>query len=213
MHHQGMIYWLGHYDSINETKVKIALERILQTGLDATWSARCKSLVDGKGAQRVADIISLGPETKLSAHRAHANDEALLLRWANDPLTRANAFNQNMIDQVTHQNWFFSRLCNPGRCQIFILKTENELPVGQVRFERMGQEWEIHYSIDPFVRKRGIGVNVLRSAISCFAASESVKLWGRVRLDNLASRRIFLKMGFVEEVGSQEIKYSLNINE
>ncbi len=212
LHRQGLIFWMGDHDFIDETNFKRTLANTLQTELDVTWSVRCKDLVDGKGAQRVADIVTLGPKTKLRAHLAQRNDEALLLRWANDPLVRANSFNQNKIDQITHQRWYFSRLRDQSKCQIFIIKTENEIPIGQVRFEKMSEEWEIHYAIDSFARGRGIGVNMLRSAISSFTVLGSIKLQGWVRPDNLASRKIFLKMGFVEEIGVQGIKYSLYIN-
>ena len=58
-----------------------------------TWSKACKLITDGKGALKVATNITLNFKTKLKARSANKKDEALLLKWANDPLVRRNSFN------------------------------------------------------------------------------------------------------------------------
>ncbi len=47
------------------------------------------------------------------------------------------------------------------------------LPVGQVRFERSGESWEIHYGLDARFRGRGIGVSLLRTALKTVKAENS----------------------------------------
>lgn len=54
---QGLIRWLGHKAEVSEAIFARALEDVYYTGLKLEWSARCKQLVDGQGAERVDTIF------------------------------------------------------------------------------------------------------------------------------------------------------------
>ena len=141
---------------------------------------------------------------------AQSDDEALILEWANDPLVRQNAFVTDAIDLSTHRAWFRKRLHDQQHCRLFVVETDDGLPVGQVRFERSGESWEIHYGLDARFRGRGIGVPLLETALTAIKAEnggQNYEFFGRVNPENKASRKIFGKLGFSEESAGAELVY------
>ena len=199
---KGLIRWLGHKNQVSEAKLAEALKSILDTGLLPEWSASCMQTVDGKGTERVVSILMLNAQTRLKARLARMDDEALILRWANDPLVRKNAFVSNAIGMESHRVWFRRRLRDLEHCRLYIVETEDGFPVGQVRFELSDEGWEIDYSLDDYARGRGLGKALLQTAILALRAhTNGVILFGRVKDSNRASRRIFDALGFESKNG------------
>lgn len=209
----GLVRWLGHYDTVTEPTLTHALQATIEDSGLEEWSKRCMALVDGKGVERVAAIMTLDGNTPLDARLARLEDEALLLRWANDPLVRQNAFNPENISEEMHREWFYRRLRDPERCRIYIVETEECLPIGQVRIERNDRNWEVHYSLAPVARKRGVGHSMLTKALSDFAATfPNTELFARVKKDNKPSKNIFKRIGFFEQEEVAEFLYSAVLN-
>lgn len=205
----GLIRWIGHKDEVDVATLTQALAGILDSGLSPEWSERCRRLVDGWGAFRVAGFLLLGPQTKLKARLARLDDQELILHWANDPVTRRHAFNPDRIDAATHRAWFYQRLRDPENCRLYVIETEEGLPIGQVRFERCDGVWEIHYVLDPCARQRGLGKPLLETALLALRnEAKGALLLGRVKEDNLPSRRVFESLGFTaEDRGGGQVVY------
>ena len=201
LHNQALIRWLGHQDKVSELMLKIALHEMIEGKLISDWSYRCMALVDGKGADLVSSILLLNSDTKLKARHVELEDEGLLLRWANDRLVRKNAFHTDEIDPNTHRDWFYRCLKNIEHCHIYIIETEDEIPIGQVRFELSDNGWEIDYALDPIARNRKIGMNLLQ------AAMHAVLLIARVKKNNFPSKKIFECMGFAPEERGESIVF------
>ena len=203
---QGVIRWLGHKDEVNNESLVDALADLTRHGLAPEWSARCQQWIDGKGTERVCLLLQLNQNTPLRARLARLDDEALILRWANDPLVRKNAFTAEKIDPDTHRAWFYKRLRDLENCRLYIVETEAGLLVGQVRFERSRGAWEVHYAMDVRCRGRGIGVSMLNTAVKTFRCLYPLEtLFGRVKPENSASCKIFTSLGFVKETKPHEL--------
>lgn len=189
LHRLGLIRWIGDKDGVTLSSLKAAISDVLSTGMSPESSRSCLNLVDGHGAARVAELMLLSHRSEFTARGALRDDEGLLLDWANDKLTRLNAFQGGPIDQETHSQWFSSKLNNFDNCRIFIIEAPGGSPVGQVRFERINDRWELHYSIDRGIRGRGCARCVVNAAINTFKKDfrSSVKLLARVKVINVAS--------------------------
>jgi UDP-2,4-diacetamido-2,4,6-trideoxy-beta-L-altropyranose hydrolase len=209
----GVVRWVGHHDQVDDKGLKAALLDCLQQDDLLDWSERCMAVVDGKGCERVASIILLSNQAGIEARPASADDEGLILRWANDPLVRQNSFNPYAITAANHHAWFSQRLRDVKSSKIYIIQTNEGIPIGQVRFEKNDENWEIHYALDQYARFRGVGCRVLDTAISLFKKQHAkANLFGRVKIENLSSQKIFRKLGF-EEVGSDSlITYYLKLD-
>lgn len=181
---------------------------LVATGLDERWSRRCLACVDGKGAQRVSAVLTLKAAGELHARRAEMGDEARLLRWANDPVTRRDSFSERTIGVAEHHRWFQRVLSDSGYRQ-FIVETRNGVEVGQVRFQHGAGVWEVHYAVAPEFRGRGIGSNMLGAALRRFRDEVHAPIIGRVKTTNAASQKVFQAQGFaVEHANADTITYA-----
>jgi len=170
-----------------------------------------RSLVDGCGALRVATVLDLSVTRAIQLRPATADDEALLLDWANDVSVRANAFQPKPILPAQHAAWFKKRLAQTARCRIFIAQGRSGVPVGQVRFDwRDGETafpgyWEIGYSLDASFRGLGVASPLLAGAIDALrAVTAPAPVVGRVKPDNELSARTFRALGFEEQDGADQ---------
>lgn len=194
---QKIIRLIGDHKTVSRDDVFGELKKIVQTANIEEWSSKCMSLVDGKGINRVTDLLTLTVNTCLKVRRARHEDESLLLGWVNDPLVRKNAFEGSLISPESHHRWLVSKLKDKENCMLFVIETLEELPIGQVRFECNGTQWEIHYGLWAPIRGLGLGTKMLAEALSVFRQTKSdVTLFGRVKRDNFPSRRIFEALGF-----------------
>ena len=193
----GLVRWLGHKDEVSEQSISQALAELFEEGIAEEWSLRCRSTVDGKGADRVSAALTITAETPLLVRHARLSDEGLLLTWANDPETRQNSFSPDTIPAEDHSRWFRSRLRDLDDCRLYVVETKEGIPMGQARFEREEQAWVISYSLAPQFRRRGLGRPLLEAALLKMRSEHPGALvLGRVKSDNLPSRRIFETLGF-----------------
>lgn len=201
---RGMIRWLGHVDEVNEPTLAHVLGELLNEGLRDAWPRNCRRLVDGQGTSRVCSVLTLSPDTPLRARPARLDDEALILRWANDSLVRQNAFSTGIIGTATHRAWFRKRLRDLDHCRLYVMETHDGFPVGQVRFERSCDEWEIDYSLDARCRSVGLAKPMLQTAMLKLRTTESNAIvLGRVKEGNRASQRVFEDLGFESRSAAQ----------
>lgn len=209
LHARGAIRWLGHSDEVSEAVLARAIEEVLTRELPEQWSRGCAALVDGRGADRVVTVMMASNDMPLELRAARSADETLLLRWANDPVVRGNAFSAQTIDVVTHRQWFHRHLRDLEGCRIYIAESRSGMPVGQVRFERADGRWEVSYSLDALFRGRGLARRLLSTAIVRLRADVGgCVVFGRVRTHNAASRRVFESLGFAaEDCGGGAILY------
>jgi UDP-2,4-diacetamido-2,4,6-trideoxy-beta-L-altropyranose hydrolase len=215
LHRQRIINYLGHYDCVTKPMITNSLKNLLDYESIVDWSMRCWNIVDGKGAERIASFLLINSYTKLKARLASENDEKLLLRWSNDALARKNALNPKKITSKEHNNWLEKRLNNHSFCIIFIIETIKGLPIGNVRFESIDANWEISFLLDPLARGKNLSKKMVETSINAFGEYNSKALViGRVKKDNIASRKIFEYMGFAINQSSVEesfYRYSLKL--
>ena len=164
----------------------------------ASLSGLAGELTDGHGVGRVASVLMAGVPTALFLRKASAADEALLLQWANDAGMRRHSFSNASIAAESHRLWFAARLADAD-CDLLIAEDAHGLPLGQVRYDldANARELLVDVSIDPTLRRLGLGSRVLREALR----------WGRARypghtaiaevlLANEPSLRLFQTAGF-----------------
>jgi UDP-2,4-diacetamido-2,4,6-trideoxy-beta-L-altropyranose hydrolase len=191
----GLADWLGHAGQVDEAMLQRALsQRLDGTGNTHTWSG---SIVDGLGEAKVWAAMMIDASTAVALRLANERDQELLLEWANDYNTRRNAFSGTRTISEGYKSWFRARLNDPA-CRMFILETAHRIPVGQVRFDKESEAWAISYSVAPAFRGRGLGAKILERALSALSSEGHRELiLGRIKPTNIASRRIFEKLGFV----------------
>jgi UDP-2,4-diacetamido-2,4,6-trideoxy-beta-L-altropyranose hydrolase len=195
---RGLVRLLGHHDEVDVDRFALALAPLLRDGLDPQWSQACLQVVDARGAARVAAVLAIERDTPLRARAVGRGDEARLLEWANDPDTRRQAFSPQRIDAATHHAWLERRLAEGEACRFYIVETDAGVAIGSVRLQREGEAWEVHFSLSPLFRGHGLGAPLVATAIGQLRADNMhpAEVFGRVKADNAASRRIFESLAF-----------------
>lgn len=159
----------------------------LQHGAD-----RGMALVDGRGADRVARRLDI---PALTLRPACADDEGILLEWANDPDMRNNSFSRVTITPAQHHAWFTQQLGDPDT--YIWLGCAGGKEIGQVRFDCHGGRAMVDISIARPCRGRGYGVALLSNAVRQFRAAGR---WEVIEADvleaNQSSHRLFIAAGF-----------------
>lgn len=206
-----LIRWLGHHDEVDDERLTAALEEHLKSDLDEEWSLRCMATVDGQGVNRVCDAMELADSYSLSIREARAEDESLLLQWANDPATRARSFSGRPISETEHHLWFYDRLAEGDACHMYVVEVGGK-PAGQVRFDFADGRWRIAYNLAPEFRGRGLGARVLELGMRRLRLAKGRgALVGEVKADNEPSHRVFEALGFERRqiAGATEYKRAL----
>jgi UDP-2,4-diacetamido-2,4,6-trideoxy-beta-L-altropyranose hydrolase len=131
-----------------------------------------------------------------SIRRAQLADMELYFRWANDPASRANSWNSDIITWETHQSWFAKQLSDGENAQ-YIAELDGT-PIGQVRFTGSGDEALIGFSVDPEFRGRGLGSKMLWAAMACYLEEYPAtrRFTAKVKKGNAPSNKVFASLEF-----------------
>ena len=133
-------------------------------------------------------------------------DMDLLFEWANEPLVRKNSFSSETICYEEHKTWF-ERLLQNKNCRQYIYIYDGK-ETGQVRLTADGENVEIGYSICAEMRGQGHGRKLLELVCRHVQQDfpEVQKIIGKVKPENTASQKAFVKAGFEETYTAFEMK-------
>jgi UDP-2,4-diacetamido-2,4,6-trideoxy-beta-L-altropyranose hydrolase len=185
---------LGAPRDLPVEKIATPLRQLMMSAeMRSRMSQGGQNLVDGNGARRLCKIMA-GDRIKLRP--VLPEDCERVWKWANDAAVRAVSFSEASIPWEEHVDWFQKRISRP---YFFIALNQDDLPIGQVRFDPDETETVISVVIDRDWRHCGYGVTLIRTACKeLFLHSDVTAIHAYVKPDNEASRRAFIKAGFKE---------------
>ena len=147
------------------------------------------------------------PHSGFYLEEAQYSDKIQLLDWANEFNVRKNSLNSNIITQEDHDEWFESKIKNPN-CKIYIAKNIISNNLGQIRLDLKNNIWYIDYSVDYSIRGLGLGRLLVQKVIELNPNSSFAAI---VKLENLASIKIFESLGFNKTKIDNQIKFILHV--
>ena len=173
-----------------------------------------KTTIDGKSTERLAKMIhSIQSESRYILRLATAEDNYTTYEWSNQEATRKYALNKDFIPFENHTNWFLSKLAS-AHCMYFIL-TEEEKPIGSIRFDLNGPIATISYLLDPLTHGRGLGSILMKKGLEMFEkliVSNEIKIvQGYVLMENIPSVKLFERFGFKLEIESNMYLFKKNM--
>ena len=145
-------------------------------------------------------------------------DAELLYEWKNDKATIENSITKRGVTMEEHLKWLQGVINNPNR-QLFILDVDG-ISVGQLRLdlsvmpdeevqdiksdipetmENPGITAEISYGLGAEHRGKGLGKVLLEEAETLAKLFRLTELTAEVLPHNVASQRLFQKLGYTEE--------------
>lgn len=148
------------------------------------------------------------------------SDSQNLLLWRNDPLTRINSINHEIVTLANHEKWFESILQRDD-CVVYVADisspNEGEISCGMCRFDvsQDGKSAVVSINLNPHFRGLGFSLNILTRSIETFTQQhqEVIMLVAEIRESNLPSISIFTRAGFTKIAVDSEVgHYSLSAN-
>lgn len=130
--------------------------------------------------------------------KANLLDVDFYLSLKNDKTVRSSSFNTKLVDFKTHNNWLRNKL---KKINSFLYVIEaNYKRAGQIRFEIENDHAEVHISILPEYRGRGIAVTAIKKACKViYSKNLGIGIiTAHIKLKNTASKKTFLSAGFKE---------------
>jgi UDP-2,4-diacetamido-2,4,6-trideoxy-beta-L-altropyranose hydrolase len=193
----GVVYVPDAADQLDARMLATHLRALLgNAALRQQMSSRGLELVDGQGAQRVADAMH---GLDIVMRRAVAADCDQLHSWRNHPAVRAVSRSQAEIKLDDHRRWF-DRVLASGTHELLIGESASE-PVGVVRFDLDHDTAEVSIYLVPQAVGRGRGRALLSSAEAWLkhVHPEISTLRAHVQANNPRSHRLFEACGYVRQ--------------
>ncbi len=192
----GIAINMGWHEKVLPSQIgQSALQLLDSAETRADLTRQGQVLVDGDGIERLL-MRMRGDRFRL--RRVCQKDVKLIWEWSNDPDVRVASFTPEPIPWERHLQWFTSKLSDPD-CVFYIAVNEEEMPIGQVRYEISGQEATVSISLSNSYRGKGYGSAVLIGACRQFFLLSRAKLiHAYVKTGNEISMQTFVKAGFKE---------------
>lgn len=196
----GFVRYVGRWNdrSLVES-LKKALRDLRGMGIRKKMSEAGRKLVDGCGAGRIAkSCIEDHFEKVVIIRKARPQDMRGVFDLSNDPEVRRRSFYPARIAFSCHADWFRRTIADKD--VTFLVATDGERLIGQVRFTREGTRAIVSISVAKAYRRLGAGKAIMRKAIRQLAGMRpSVKsVTAYTKKDNTPSRRFFEALGFKE---------------
>ena len=190
----GVVSNLGWYEQVSSSQVAQAMTRLLLSVEARTrMASRGQDLVDGDGVNRVL-MRMRGQGIRL--RRVREEDGRLIWEWANDPSVRAVSFSSQPIYWEQHLKWFQSKLNDPD-CIFYVVLNEQDVPIGQVRYDVNGSEAVVSISLGSSFRGKGYGDQMIElSSRKLFKVLGAQSIHSYVKMGNESSVKMFLEAGF-----------------
>ncbi len=113
-----------------------------------------------------------------------------LMLWRNDPETRKNSMNNEVVSLSDHMKWLQRTLNDPSR-ELFVAERDGAM-VGTVRADHRIDEIELSWTVSPQHRGKGVATEMVRQAVQRYAA-----VYATIKSDNKRSIRVAEKAGLV----------------
>ncbi len=191
----GRCVYLGRAPDVSELQLRDVLRGLMAApALVRALSERVGALVDGNGAERVAERLTSGAIELRSAKRS---DTRNIYDWRNTAETRRHAFNPSPINFERHAQWFEDVLANP---KVALLVGErNCTALGVLRYDLDGATAGISVYLVPGHAGRGLGSSLIEAGTRWLRARHPKirRIVAEISPDNAASLGAFANAGFV----------------
>jgi L-amino acid N-acyltransferase YncA len=138
-------------------------------------------------------------ESAMFVRSCEEDDINDLFAWRNDPVTREMSLNTDPVSKVAHEKWFAQKQQDTN-CFLYIGEKVGE-KVGVVRFDYDPYRMlaEVSINLNPLLRGKKISSPLLLSSVEAFREVRLCPIFALVRVENVASRKLFKASGFCEQ--------------
>jgi len=126
-------------------------------------------------------------------------DSKDIFEWRNDKLTRTMSHTTDIVDWEGHSAWFASSLENKNRLLLLCENKNDSKKMAVVHFDVNYTRALVSINLAPDMRGKGISKQCLSGSIESFKNEfpQVTALAAEIKLENIASQRLFKSIGFV----------------
>ena len=196
MAESGYFLFLGRSEAVSVDSLYHALKIAIQSPwLLISFDRKTQSLVDGRGADRIAQEMM---PHDITLRMATMDDCEAIYKWRNAKETRRHIFNSKPISLDEHCRWFQESLENPNR-KILIAELHG-VSAGVLRYDIDGRLAVISIYTVPGIKGYGIGTQIIRTGSDWLRRhfSDVHKIQAKVFPENVVSRKAFVSAGYTK---------------
>ncbi|OEU67725.1 MAG: UDP-2,4-diacetamido-2,4,6-trideoxy-beta-L-altropyranose hydrolase [Desulfobacterales bacterium PC51MH44] len=196
MAESGYLLFLGRSEAVSVDSLYHALEIAIQSPwLLISFAQKTWSLVDGKGAKRVAQEIM---PLDITLRMATMDDCEAIYKWRNAEETRRHFFDHGLIKWEDHCRWFEDTIRIPDR--VLLIGKFHGQEVGVLRYDHDGEAAVVSVYLLPRTHGQGLGPQLLRAGTNWVKQnfSDVKRIRAEVLFLNFSSKRAFEKAGYKE---------------
>jgi UDP-2,4-diacetamido-2,4,6-trideoxy-beta-L-altropyranose hydrolase len=162
-------------------------------GLRCHLSQTSRNLVDGLGAERLAELLW---PIEILMRQATLDDSMDIWHWRNSSNVRQSALSPVAISLDTHLYWLKAALADPNR--ILLIASLSGQSIGVLRYDLDVDAAEVSIYLTPDGFGRGLATNILQSGEAWLCASHpQVKtIKAKILPGNHASMKAFQRAGY-----------------
>lgn len=166
LHLHGFIELIGDHEHVTKEYLQHKIHEVLTSPTtNEVRSARCRTLVDGRGTDRVTSLMLLEGNSRFVARPATVADETLILDHFNAECVPGRT--DDLERNISNREIFYKCLRQPETTQIIVVSTTSSLPVGCVTFCKH-ERWEVRSAVCSFARHMGASAGIVRAALLAF---------------------------------------------
>ena len=145
----------------------------------------------------------------IKTRKAGLKDSKIIFEWRNDELTRTMSHTTDIVDWERHSAWFASSLENKNRLLLLCENKNESKKMAVVRFDVNSTRALVSINLAPDMRGKGISKQCLSGSIERFKNEfpQVTALDAEIKLENVASQRLFKSIGFVNIRGDIDTLY------
>lgn len=144
---------------------------------------------------------------KIQLREVSDKDCDILFNWANDKEVRQNSFSSQKIIYEDHVVWFKNKINNHNNYQFILV--DGVVDIGIIYLDVLDGVGKISYSISRDFRGKGYGSIIIKKleekAKECGLGIHEI--YGEVKYTNMASQKIFKKLGYKEFILQDKLVY------
>lgn len=198
----GLILLVDAYSQDLKSEMKRNLEKLISDfafSYDRIRRGRY-STYDGKGPDRVSRAIFQSVNTKtIYLDKAAVFDSDFCYELRNKQSVRRYSRSKRWISRDEHYLWYI-RALEFDTIKVLIARNSYRKALGYVRFERVGECFEISVALDDWARGCGLSTSIIKKGIEVlWETCGSLKIKALVHFENSSSLAAFGSAGFVEE--------------
>lgn len=172
LHRDGYVKLLGQLNEITVDLLKAAFSDVLSGNCDLEkWSSHCRTLVDGKGTDRVVSVMTLDKATPIRVRPASVDDVHTINEFANSSQLNKAGSKPTAVEGESHKRQFYAQLRHTQNYQTFIAETSAGIPLAQLTFKLEKNVWKVRQNINPIANENSLGNLILREALHEFRRS------------------------------------------